>query len=273
MAERITVFGGAGYVGSALVANLQRMGREVASITRENISTTPSDLGHAIYAIGLTSDFRNRPLETIDAHVVLLGDLISKKNFRSFTYLSSTRLYKSEASTDEVVSISASPRDPDDIYTLSKLLGEALLLRLIPDRGRICRLSNVYGRTDQSSNFLTSVIADARADGVVNIMQAAASEKDYIHIEDACRAIEAIALRGKEPIYNVAAGLNTSHQQIADGLKSSGISVNFRTSQLVQFRPINVERLRKLMDWNPRRLIDDLPSLLSVHRDLQGITK
>jgi nucleoside-diphosphate-sugar epimerase len=267
MAERITVFGAAGYVGSALVANLKRTGREIVSITRENISTTPNDLGHAIYAIGLTSDFRKRPLETIDAHVVLLGDLIEKKAFDSFTYLSSTRLYKSEASTDEVVSISASPRNPDDIYTLSKLLGESLLLRLTPDRGRICRLSNVYGGSDRSSNFLTSVITDACAEGHVNIIQAAASEKDYIHIEDACRAIETVALRGTEPIYNVAAGQNTSHQQIADGLKSNGISVNFREGQLVRFKPINVERLRKLMGWNPRRLVNELPSLLSVHTE------
>ncbi len=264
MTERFTVFGAAGYIGSTLVNKLQSAEREVIAITRENIATTPNDLGHAIYAIGLTSDFRSRPLETIEAHVNLLANLISRRTFRSFTYLSSTRLYKCETSTDELISISASPRESDDIYTLSKLLGEALLLRLTPDRGRICRLSNVYGGNDQSANFLTCVIAEARTEGDVVITQAAASEKDYIHIEDACRAILAIALRGTEPIYNVATGQNTSHQQIADRLKSHGIAVNFRTGQAVRFKPINVDRLRKLMDWNPRRLIDDLPSLLTV---------
>jgi nucleoside-diphosphate-sugar epimerase len=261
--ERITVLGGAGFVGSALVAALQSAEREVVSITRENISTVPEDLGHAIYAIGLTSDFRNRTLETITAHVTLLADLIAKKSFDSFTYLSSTRLYRSEVSTDEAVSIAVSSRDPDDIYTLSKLLGEAILLRLVPDRGRICRLSNVYGGNDRSQNFLTSILSSARKECRVNIMQAAASEKDYLHVEDACSAIEIVALHGTEPIYNVAAGENISHRQIANVLTSNGVSVNFGGSELVQFKPINIKRLGKLIDWKPRRLVDDLPQLLS----------
>jgi nucleoside-diphosphate-sugar epimerase len=273
MFEKITVFGGAGYIGSALVSTLRRLETEVVSITRDNIANTPDHLGHAIYAIGLTSDFRNKPLETVNAHVVQLADVVASKDFCSFTYLSSTRLYKSEASTDEKISISASPLDADDIYTLSKLLGEALVLRLSNDRGRICRLSNVYGGDDHSENFLTSVIADARSRRSVSFMQTSASEKDYVHIEDACRAIEAVALYGTEPIYNVAAGRNTSHQQIADGLKNNGVSVEFRSGPLVRFKPINVGRLRKLVEWKPRSLVDDLPELLSAPAEIKESSK
>lgn len=260
--DKITVFGAAGYVGSALVSKLRNAGRHVVAVTRSNHADAPADLGYAIYAIGLTSDFRSRPRETIDAHVNLLGNLITEKSFRSFTYLSSTRLYKSTALTDETSPISASPRDPDDIYTLSKLLGEALLLRLAPGAGRACRLSNVYGGNDLSSNFLTAVLADANAKGRVDITQSASCTKDYLHIEDACHAIELVALRGTEPIYNVAAGENTSHQQIADVLTRNGVCVNFRGDDLVRFQQINVKRLRALTDWQPRRLIDDLPGLL-----------
>jgi nucleoside-diphosphate-sugar epimerase len=264
MAGRITVFGAAGYVGSALVARLQRTGAEVIAVTRDNIAETPVQLGHAIYAIGLTSDFRSKPIETVQAHVVQLADMLTRKNFSSFTYLSSTRLYKSEASTDELTSISTSPVDADDIYTLSKLLGEALIFRLAGDRGRVCRLSNVYGGNDRSSNFLTSVLADARSRRSVRIMQDSTSAKDYVHLEDACRAIEAVGLRGTEPIYNVAAGHNTSHQQIADQLKKSGVAVEFGSDLVFSFKPINVQRLSSLIDWNPRTLIDDLPELLSM---------
>jgi nucleoside-diphosphate-sugar epimerase len=273
MADRITVFGAGGYVGSALVTRLQRAGAEVIAVTRDNIAETPAQLGHAIYAIGLTSDFRTKPIETVQAHVVQLADLLASRDFVSFTYLSSTRLYKSELTTDELTSISASPVDGDDIYTLSKLLGEALIFRLAGERGRVCRLSNVYGGNDRSSNFLTSILADARARQSVRITQASVSEKDYVHLEDACRAIEAVAVRGTEPVYNVAAGLNTSHQQIADQLKKGGVVVEFGSGPIFSFKPINVQRLRKLLDWNPRSLVDDLPELLSIPAGIKEFPK
>jgi nucleoside-diphosphate-sugar epimerase len=264
MADRMTVFGGAGYIGAALVASLQRARREVISLTRENIAGTSTYLGHAIYAIGLTSDFRSKPLETVHAHVTQLAELLASNDFSSFTYLSSTRLYKSEPTTDELSSISGSPLDADDVYTFSKLLGEALIFRIAGDRGRVCRLSNVYGGSDQSSNFLTSILADAREHRSVRISQAAASEKDYVHLDDVCRAIEAVALHGKEAIYNVAAGRNTSHDQIADQLKNNGVTVEFGSGPVVRFKPINVLQLSNLIDWNPRSLLDDLPELLSL---------
>lgn len=260
--QRITIFGAAGYIGSALVDKLQKAEREIISISRANYNDCMDDLGHAVYAIGLTSDFRDRTLETVDAHVTKLN-LLLEKRFDSFTYLSSTRLYKSRASTRETSPISVSPLDFDDIYTLSKLLGEALVLRMAPGRGRVCRLSNVYGGNDQSSNFLTSVISDARNKRRVRIMQSPASEKDYIHIDDACRAIEEVALRGSESIYNVASGENTSHQDIADALTREGISIEFVEKNIVQFKSVDVKRLQKLMDWHPRRLVNDIVSLLN----------
>jgi nucleoside-diphosphate-sugar epimerase len=273
MADRITVFGAGGYVGSALVLGLQQAGAQVIAVTRDNIAETPSQLGHAIYAIGLTSDFRSKPVETVQAHVVQLSDLLANREFTSFTYLSSTRLYKSELSTDELTSISTSPLNGDDIYTLSKLLGEALIFRLAGDRGRVCRLSNIYGGNDQSSNFLTSILADARDRHSVRIVQAPTSQKDYVHLQDACRAIEAVAVRGTEPIYNVAAGRNTSHQQIADQLNKSGVAVEFGSGPVFSLKPINVQRLSNLLDWNPRSLADDLPELLSTPEGIWEFSK
>jgi nucleoside-diphosphate-sugar epimerase len=205
--------------------------------------------------------------------VVQLADLLACKDFASFTYLSSTRLYKSESTTDETTCISVLPTDADDIYTLSKLLGEALVFRLAGDRGRVCRLSNVYGGDDRSSNFLTSILADARARQIVRITQDSASEKDYVHLDDACRAIEAVAVRGTESIYNVAAGRNTSHQQIADQLRRRGVAVEFSSGPIFSFQPINVQRLRKLISWNPRSLVHDLPELLSMSEEITEYPK
>ena len=52
------------------------------------------DLGHAVYCIGLTADFRRRPQATMDAHVGVLGEVLRHGRFDSFLYLSSARLYR-----------------------------------------------------------------------------------------------------------------------------------------------------------------------------------
>ena len=49
----------------------------------------------------MTSDFRYKSYETIDAHVNILIDVLKRKNIINFTYLSSTRVYSSSESTDE----------------------------------------------------------------------------------------------------------------------------------------------------------------------------
>lgn len=260
----ITIFGAAGYVGSALASYLESNGRKVVRITRENLAEIPNDLGHVVYAIGLTSDFRSRTFETVDAHVLVLSNLLKQKRFESFTYLSSTRVYRSSQSTDEHAQLIVDPRDPNDVYTLSKLLGEAIVLHAHPDKGRVCRLSNVYGGRDRSQNFLTSVISSARMQGAVEIRQSYKSAKDYIHINDACCAIEAVALHGVDPIYNVAAGENTSHRQLARALASAGVKVSFGDEEPVIFEQIRIDRLKNLISWMPKRLIEQVPGLLSM---------
>ncbi len=77
-------------------------------------------------------------------------------------------------------------------------------------------------------------------------------------------------MRGTEPIYNVAAGRNISHQQIADQLKRDGVAVEFGSGPIFSFQPINVQRLRNLINWNPRSLVHDLPGLLSISEEIRG---
>jgi hypothetical protein len=82
-----------------------------------------------------------------------------------------------------------------------------------------------------------------------------------------------VVLRGTEPIYNVAAGRNTSHRQIADQLKKGGVVVEFGSSPIFSFQPINVQRLRNLINWNPRYLVHDLPELLSISEEIRESLK
>lgn len=248
-AMKATVFGAQGFVGRHLVAHLRERGFAVYSVVRDDTSWRGEDLGHVFYCFGLTADFRSRPFETIDAHVSVLIDVLRGARFEALVYLSSTRVYARSRSTDEAAPLPVVPGDPDDLYNLSKLMGEAACLGSGVANARIARLSNVFGDDTTSRNFLTSVVRAAAEQGHIQLATALDSEKDYIWIGDAVAALEAIATRGPEPITNVAFGANTTHREIMTALcEVTGCSVHVAPqARAVRFARIATERMDRLI--------------------------
>lgn len=212
-----TILGGQGFVGQALVKRLQAVGATVTVPARQDTSWLQQDLGHVIYAIGRTADFRGRPHDTVEAHVGLLSQLLSQGRFDSLLYLSSTRVYQGVPQGNEGADLIVNPNTPDDFYNLSKLLGESLCLNdARPDARqmvRVARLSNVYGRNLPAS-FLRSLIEAARADCPLTLQDHPQTSKDYIALADVVNLLPAIALNGGERLYNVASGQTTSHADV-----------------------------------------------------------
>ncbi len=93
-----TVLGATGYIGSRLVAHLQAQGHTVWAPARGDAEVFTRPLGHVMYCVGLTADFRTRPFDTVDAHVGLLAEVLRRAQFESLLYLSSTRVYMGAAS-------------------------------------------------------------------------------------------------------------------------------------------------------------------------------
>jgi nucleoside-diphosphate-sugar epimerase len=120
----------------------------------------------------------------------------------------------------------------------------------------------VYGGGRPSANFISAVLLEAKRRGCVEIMQSPLSSKDYIHIDDVCLAIERVVIDGGQTVYNVAAGENVTHQQIADRLALEGIKVQFQGAETVRFEPIRVDKLRSITDWRPRSLVGEISTLL-----------
>jgi nucleoside-diphosphate-sugar epimerase len=260
-----TIFGAGGFVGGHLARRLGERGAAVRAATRDDWPAPGERLGHAIYAVGLTADFRTRPFETVEAHVGLLARTLAAGGFASFLYLSSTRTYRGAASTTEDAELVMTPTNPDRLYDLSKLCGEALCLSR-PDPGvRVARLSNVFGAGDDPANFLRAVVSEAQASGAVTLRQALASAKDYVAVEDVCDALAAIAEAGGQRLYNVASGINTRHGEIAEVLQAVlGARVEVSDgAPVVADAPIDVGRLRAEVDWAPRSVLDYLRQTLS----------
>jgi nucleoside-diphosphate-sugar epimerase len=266
--HRFTIFGGAGFIGSHLVSHLRDRGHECHVPARDQILTSAHPLGHVVYCIGLTADFRSRPFDTVEAHTGLFARLLRDARFDSLLYLSSARIYQSADSGGETAQFTLDPIDPSHLYDLTKLTAESLCLSLDRPEIRIARLSNVYGGDFESDNFLTSVVRDAVQRGSVRLSTHPDGAKDYVAIADVTAMLERIALEGRHRIYNVAAGRNMANGEIMRALHElTGCTVEWtRNAPLVAAPPISIERLQQEFGYIPRQLPEQLPSLVAQYR-------
>lgn len=267
-ARSATVFGASGFVGRHLSAYLRRLGYDVRDVRRGDSSWQGADLGICFYTIGLTADFRSRPFETVDAHVSVLADVLEAARFQSFVYCSSTRVYMGAQSTDETAPLVANPADPDHLYNLSKLMGEALCLGSGRPNVRVARLSNVVGVDTGSANFLNSILGDALKKGHVTLRTSARSAKDYVAIDDVVAALEAIGARGTEPITNVAFGANTTHAELAQAIGTeTGAAFEVAAgAPVVTFPEIATGRLDALLPGPRMPIAEIIPALVAGFR-------
>lgn len=247
-----TIFGGNGFVGSGIARVLEARGKTVRRVTRDSWPEAGEHLGTVIFTIGMTADFRKRLVETFELQVLRLHDALTRYSFDSFVYLSSARVYSGSPSTSEDTPLVVRPSDPDHVYNISKLAGESLCVAFGNPKIRIVRLSNVYGVEDTSNLFLTAVMREAVITGSVTIGQAPQSSKDYVWIGDVAEAVVAIAERGTQQTYNVAAGENVTHRMIANILGDAGYAVRFANSgPEVTISPIDTTRFMGEFDLTP----------------------
>jgi nucleoside-diphosphate-sugar epimerase len=262
----ITVLGASGFIGSHLTKRLAALGGEYQAIGRDD-GLPAGPLGHVVYCIGLTADFRSRPFDTVEAHVCKLMEVLRDGGFESLLYLSSTRLYTGADSTSEETAIRISPLDASDLYNASKVMGESLVLNC-GRRTRVVRISNVYGDDFNSGNFLSSIVRDAIINRKVVLQTSPDSAKDYVSVENVVRVLIEIASGGSERIYNLASGCNVSNGQLAERLRDlTNCTVEYSPqAPSITFPAIDIGRLRSEFDFQPSHVLDDLPHLVDLYR-------
>jgi nucleoside-diphosphate-sugar epimerase len=273
---RFTVLGGTGFVGGHLARHLRARGDEVALPGRD--AAIGADLGHVVYAIGLTADFRSRPFAAMESHVCRLARLLERARFDSLLYLSSTRVYSRAASGAEDALVPVDSQCPDDLYNLSKLAGESLCLAGATPTVRVARLSNVFGPpADGAGMHPASLVADllraAVNDHRIRLASSPESEKDYVAIGDVVQAIRRIALQGRHRLYNVASGENTSNHDLVRRLAAlTGCAVELaKDAPTVRFPRIHTDRLSAEFagtsrPWAPLSVLDWFPTALNAAR-------
>jgi nucleoside-diphosphate-sugar epimerase len=270
----ITVIGAGGLIGGGLCKRLRERSIEYYAPDRSAPLAALIDrpLGRVIYCAGVTADFRSRIFDTVEAHVCKLLTLLKHGEFDSLLYVSSTRVYGARRGlASESDELSACPLEPDHVYNLSKMMGEALALN--SERPvRIVRISNVYGEDYSSQNFLSSVLRDAVLQRQVVVSTSADSAKDYIHLDDVVNGLIEIAVGGRENIYNLAAGQNVSNQELMNYVSGiTGCSVSFADgAPTIRLPDINISRLRDEFGFRPAQLKERIADVVHAYQSWAG---
>jgi len=265
---KYTVFGSAGFIGSRLMNELKKTSDSVVALGRSQAdlhgAMRDKNLGHVFYCIGLTSDFRSKPIQTVEAHVCVLKELLEHGNLESITYLSSTRVYESVPDTSELSGVTVAPTNPSHLYNLSKLMGESLCLNS-GHNAKVVRLSNVYGPSMGKDNFLASVLIEAKS-GKVTFRTSPSSSKDFVSIDDIVELLPKVATSHEKGIFNLASGTNVSNQEIARILESLGVEVSFLDGAPTwSFPKIDITRLCEKVGTPSRNAKSEFPQLFTQY--------
>ena len=260
-----TIFGSSGFIGSSLGQWLEARSLPWQAPARGD-DGLGRPLGHVVYCIGLTGDFRFHRHETVEAHVCKVERILHEGDFESFTYLSSTRLYRrgpSPAREDNALTVN--PSDADDLYNISKAMGECLLLAS-PRPTKVIRLSHVYGLDWGSRGFLSSIVTEAVQEGRVALTSSLDSERDYVSIDDVLDLIFQVSTAGSHRMYNVASGTNVPNRAIVSRLAAlTGCEVDVAPgAPTVRFPEISTERVTGEFGFKPRDMLEDLGDLVKL---------
>lgn len=261
----ITILGASGFIGSQIVRDLKTKGIDYYAPSR-NERLVNRDLGEVIYCIGLTADFRQKPHETISAHISYLSEFIQNNTFNSLSYLSSARVYIHNTTSDEKSKIYIDPNDPFDFYNSSKLTGELLALNSGRKNVKIVRLSNVYGDDYYSDNFITSITRDALINKKIVLRTSLDSSKDYISVLDVSEMLIRLAQLDITGIFNCSRGFNVTNGEILTKMKSlTNCAIDLdKDAEVIVFPTIVNKRLIEETSYEPKyNMLDDLEGFVS----------
>ena len=204
---KIQVFGGSGFVGSEFTR--QNPGCIVNA--RNDYEIKSQDI---LYMISTVTNYnvKTDPFIDIDTNLTILMKVLRqcKSSPVTFNFISSWFVY----GETEMPATEESNCYPNGFYSITKRCAEQLLISYCETFGikyRILRLANVAGYGDKKAspqkNALQHMINELKAGRDVNVYDGGNLYRDYIHVNDAARAIKLIMEKSEvNTTYNVGNG-------------------------------------------------------------------
>ena len=206
----ISVYGSSGFIGS----NFCRLYEDkVVKIPRDQKDPESDDV---LYFISTTDNYNvhSGPYIDINTNLTLLIQTLEKckKENLTFNFISSWFVYGNVLLNNGIEPLDENSRcNPKGFYSITKRAAEDLLISYCTTfniKYRILRMCNVYGKEasySKKKNALQYLIEELKNDRPIELYHDGHFMRDFIHIDDACKAIKTVIDKGAEnEIYNIS---------------------------------------------------------------------
>ena len=189
----------------------------------------------------------------------VLLDACVKYGIKRFHQISTDEVYGDLPLDNEESFNENSPLKPSSPYSASKAAADLLTLSYYKTYGlpiTISRSSNNYGKHQHEEKLIPKTIKMAVAGMQIPIYGDGKNVRDWLHVDDHCRAIDLILHTGKiGEIYNIGAGNEINNfnlvQQILSVLQKDESLISFVEDRKGHDRrySINVQKLKTELGW------------------------
>ena len=293
---KVLVTGGAGFIGSNFVRFILRARRDIEIVNFDKLTyagnpESLADFAHDTHYRFLRGDITDRDAvaelfrqefevvihfaaEThVDRSIEDASPFLTTNIFGTQCLLEATRSFPNirfiHISTDEVYGSAPadaafkedSPLDPRSPYAASKASAEHFVTACANTYGIstvILRCTNNFGPFQFPEKLVPLMIANASEDKVLPVYGDGMQERDWLFVEDYCRAI-VLALDKAKPgsIYNVSSGVSQPNLKIVRAILRF-LGKPDSLIQYVQDRPghdrryaLDSSKIRRELGWSP----------------------
>ena len=194
-----------------------------------------------------------------------LVEVCRKAGVKRFVHVSTDEVYGSLG--PEGAFTETSPLQPTSPYAASKAASDVLVLSAVKTHGFpaiVTRCTNNYGPYQFPEKFIPLMISQAICGEPLPVYGDGKNIRDWIHVEDHCRALELILQRGVEgEVYNVGGGSELENIVVARKI----LQLLGRPESSLKFvadRPahdhryaLDCAKLKNSLGWEPRWKFED----------------
>lgn len=236
---KTVIFGGSGFIGTAVRSLLDKEGMEYSYPTEREINLAQTAVAtqngidniiengdNIVMLAGYTNEYGHPRRLTAD-NVAMAANLlwgITGKDIGHFVYISSDSVYgKGDEPPFWKTITEQTPITPDSLYGYMHAMREQFFReRFAPDRLTILRPCSVYGVGDTHNAYgINSFIREAKEKGTITLFGKGEEYRPSIHVEDVA-AIIVRSIKGKiSGTFNINSGISITYKDIADCIQAN----------------------------------------------------
>lgn len=148
------------------------------------------------------------------------------------------------------------PLKPNTFYGLTKVYAEKCLLYYAQNHNIqyiILRFPNIYGENNKKG-VVYNFLSDIKNFGMITIAGDGNQQRNFLHISDACKAIEKALKYKDSDIFNISNPVRISINDLVRILKSRYVfSVSYKMADNNQKKLLlNIDKAKKLLKFSPK---------------------